>query len=149
MATVHVRISQTVEEPAQVRMKEAIQRAMRIALPVSLRVMLDMRGSPINCGSLCRHAAKDEKDRLYNRMGPETAMGQHAMVANSHARHGDGIHCHQERQIGPMHGLLPEQAYCQKSTKQRQSYNDEDIESNNRSVINRLVCRNGFHTTSM
>src|SRR6266478_3268878 len=70
-----------------------------ISLPVSQRMMLEVRRCPLNCRSLCRHAAKNEKDSLYNRVGPEAAVGQHAMVANSHARYDGGVHYCQERKI--------------------------------------------------
>src|SRR2546425_10065589 len=101
MTTVHLGISETVfEEPAQMRMKEALNRAMWIALPIRLRMMLDVRGSKLNGRRCYCHGAKYKQDHLHDRMGAEAAMGQHAMVANGQAKSSKRVHRCQKCQVG-------------------------------------------------
>src|SRR5579871_183368 len=80
------------EHPADVRVKEAINRTVRVALTVGEGMMLEMRCCPLKRRSLDGHGAKDEQQTLDDRMGSETPMGQHPMVANSHAKGDQSIH---------------------------------------------------------
>src|SRR5438105_9045232 len=56
-------------------------------------------------------------------MGPEAAMGQHAMVANGQAEGIERIHRCQECQVGPVDGLLPKQPNCQDSPEEGNDHN--------------------------
>src|SRR5712691_206723 len=56
-------------------------------------------------------------------MGPEAAMGQHAMVADGQAEGIERIHCYQQCQVGPVDGLLPQQRDCQNSSEERNGHN--------------------------
>src|SRR6266702_3106632 len=126
VAAVYLGISEAVfEEPANMRMKEAFHRAMGVALTVGVRMMLDMCGSKLDWGPFYSHGAKDKQDNLHYRVGPEAAMGQHAMVANRHAECGERVHRGQECQIGPVDGPLPKQSYCQNSSEEGNDHNHE------------------------
>ena len=48
------------KEPADMYMKEPIERTMWVTLPVSLGVMLDMDGSPVERWTLDSHSAKNQ-----------------------------------------------------------------------------------------
>src|SRR6266480_5162741 len=56
-------------------------------------------------------------------MGPEAAMGQHAMEADSQAEGIEGVHRYQQCQVGPLDGLLPKQRDCQNSSEERNGHN--------------------------
>src|SRR6266566_9249478 len=73
-------------------------------------------------------------------MGPEAAMGQHAMVADGQAEGIERVHCYQQCQIGPLDGLLPKQRDCQNSSEER---NDHNYKNKGFGVAHR------FHKTSI
>ena len=56
-------------------------------------------------------------------MGPEAAMGQHAMEADSQAEGIEGVHRYQQCQVRPLDGLLPKQRDCQNSSEERNGHN--------------------------
>src|SRR6266568_204619 len=56
-------------------------------------------------------------------MGPEAAMGQHAMVADGQAEGIERVHRYQQCQVGPSDGLLPKQRDCQNSSEERNGHN--------------------------
>src|SRR6266700_2025638 len=76
-------------------------------------MMLDVDGSKLNGRRCYCHGAKDKQDHLHDRMGPEAAMGQHAMVTNGQAEGSERVHRCQKCQIGPLNGALPKRSSCQ------------------------------------
>src|SRR5438270_10110758 len=56
-------------------------------------------------------------------MGPEAAMGQHAMVADSQAEGINRVQNYQECQVGPLDGPLPKQPNCQNGSEERNGHN--------------------------
>src|SRR6266699_1332646 len=72
-------------------------------------------------------------------MGPEAAMGQHAMVADGQAEGIERVHRYQQYQVGPSDGLLPKQPDCQNSSEER---NDHNYKNKRFGVAHR------FHKTS-
>src|SRR2546421_3827685 len=56
-------------------------------------------------------------------MGPEAAMGQHAMVADGQAESIERVHRYQQCQVGPLDGLLPKQRDCQNCSEERNDHN--------------------------
>src|SRR5436305_4737436 len=56
-------------------------------------------------------------------MGPEAAMGQHAMVADGQAESIERVHRYQQCQVRPLDGLLPKQPDCQNSSEERNDHN--------------------------
>src|SRR5439155_8253291 len=141
IAAVHLGIGETVfEEPAKMCMKEALNRTMWIALPIRLRMMLDVRGSILNGRPFYCHGAKDQQDHLHDRMGAEAAMGQHAMVANRQAESSEHVHCCQQCQVGPVNSPLPKHSYRQNSTEEGNDHHCKDI---------RFGVRHRFHKTSI
>src|SRR2546425_777234 len=114
MAAVYPRVSlqQAIsEEPAYMCMKQPLQRAMRITVTVGLGMMLGMGCCPSQRWSLEPHGAKDEENKLDDRMRPETAMCQHPMKTNRLTQLHQRVHCSKEYQIGPADSTLPEQYY--------------------------------------
>src|SRR6266571_5390649 len=121
------------------RMKEALNRAMWIALPIRLRMMLDVDGSKLNGRRCYCHGAKDKQDHLHDRMGPEAAMGQHAMVTNGQAEGSERVHRCQKCQIGPLNGALPKRSNCQNSSEEGNYHNHKN---------KRFGVTHRFHKTS-
>src|SRR5437763_1681845 len=56
-------------------------------------------------------------------MGPEAAMGQHAMVADGQAESIECVQSYHECQVGPLDGPLPKQRDCQNSSEERNGHN--------------------------
>ena len=108
------------EQPARVCVPEAAHhtgravtvtdvRAVRIALLVSVRVMLAVVGDPAHDGSLHGHRAEDREDVLEGLRDLKRAMGEKAVEADGHADRGQHIHHGQDRERGCRHGAVPQQ----------------------------------------
>src|SRR6185437_5463120 len=72
------------EDPAEMGVEEAVERAMGVAGAISQRMMLGMRCRPLDGVPLQSHRAEDEQDGLYGGVVHEAAMGEHAMITHRH-----------------------------------------------------------------
>ncbi len=108
------------EQPAHVGVPEAAQDpdhavavsdvgAVRVALDVGVRVVLAVVGDPGDHRALHGHRAEGREGVLGRLVGPEGAVGEHAVEADRDpARRGE-VHDRQQRQVVPAHQAAPEQ----------------------------------------
>src|SRR5438270_5480828 len=78
-------------------------------------------------------------------MGPETAVGQHAMNANLFTKLSEGVHHCQQCQVGPGDGPFPEQVHSENRCQERNDNADEHDSFEG----NWIVKRKGAHDISL
>src|SRR5829696_2844381 len=108
-----------VEQPAHVRVPEALQRArepapvtvrrVRVAVLVGERVVLAVVGDPRDDRALHRHRAEDRPRVLDGPVGGEGAVGEHAVEADRDPQSRGDVHHAQQRQVAPVDPRVPEQ----------------------------------------
>ena len=74
------------EDPAEVCVEQAVERAVRIAHPIGMGVMLQVIGRPVDAPSLARHRSKGEEDRPHRGMAPKALVGQQPVKSQGHAK---------------------------------------------------------------
>jgi hypothetical protein len=111
-----VRHPAVLEEPAHVRVPQAREaasvaevRGVGVALLVGVCVVAAVVGDPIRDRALHGHRAQNGQQILDRLVGGEGAVRQQAVVADRHPARGDDVHAGEDRQVGPAHGLVPEQ----------------------------------------
>ncbi len=83
------------KEPANVRVKKSLNRAMRITLFVRMGMVFYMRCCPLNCRPFQGHRSKHKKNEFNDWMRIEATMGQHPMIANGDSQGNQYIHTYE------------------------------------------------------
>src|SRR6185312_14870456 len=84
-------IGKLTQHPANMRVEETLNRAMRITLLVSMGMVFEMRCRPFQRWSFQSHGAKQEQQHFDDRVGTETAMGEHPVKAHPDSQDDQGI----------------------------------------------------------
>ena len=106
------------EEPADVRVDEAAQRAeravavadvrrVRIAGLVGHGVVLAVVGDPLGERALHRHAAEDGEGRLERRPGLEAAVREVAVEADRRSERAEDVEAGEQREVEPVEARRP------------------------------------------
>ena len=98
------------EYPTDVRVEEAVERAMGIPLAVGVRVVGAMMGRPVDHVALEVHRAEDEQHGLQHRPGLEASVGGEPVVPERRAEPGQEVQAEEERELPPADPVVPEQA---------------------------------------
>ena len=104
------------EEPAGVGVPEALEpgavtdvRRVRVALLVGVRVVLAVVGHPVEHRPLEGGRAQHGEGVLERLVGLERAVGEQAVVADGDAEPGEHVAHGEDREVGAVHPLVPEQ----------------------------------------
>jgi len=96
------------EHPADVRVPQTFQRAVRVAGLVGVLVMLPVSGNPLQHLTLDGHRAQRKQDELNDGAAAEAAVRGEAMEADGDAKSGDQVQAHQHHEIDRHHIALPQ-----------------------------------------
>src|SRR5215217_242277 len=107
------------EEPADMCLREALQRAAEaavvpyvravgIALLVGVAVVLAMVGYPREYRPLDRDRAEDGEQAVQPAVGLEAAVGEVAMEPDGHAQPGEHVHDQEHRDVAPAQQIGPD-----------------------------------------
>lgn len=88
--------------------EETFHGTVGILLVVGVGVMLDMRSSPIQSGSLKGHGAANQEEAPDPVWSLETLVGQHPMIADRNSQSAENIADDKKCQIGGSDETAPE-----------------------------------------
>ena len=101
---------EVVQNPANVRVPEALERGVGVTFIVGVGVVLGVGGSPVEGGALHGHGSGNEEKGFDPRVCLESFVGQHPVETEGNAEGTDRVHRKEQGQVHPVYPAIPEES---------------------------------------